>query len=225
MLTNKAFLAAAVCRFCGAYGSLVIQTKLPAYLEDVLHESVSENGISNSFIFLSIAALQVAGPYVSEIVIARRWLSKTGTRKAFAALSLYGLTAAFIAVPFTGCNATYALVALIAGTFVYGTSQAGDVIVPAEISYNFSATIYAIINMLANIPGFVAPIVIGSMLEGADDGTDIKHRWDRVFFMTAGIVAFGATMFMIFGSAERQEFDKIEIRNRNESDSESNECK
>lgn len=45
ILTNKAVLSAGLCRFCGTFGYLTLQTKLPAYLESVLHESASDVSI------------------------------------------------------------------------------------------------------------------------------------------------------------------------------------
>lgn len=101
ILSNKAVLSAAMSRFCGAFGYLTLATKLPAYLEDVLHESAAQvslffnnnraiytlfcdqNGMFNSFLFLATSVTMAFGPYLSEIVISKRWLSRTNTRKVF----------------------------------------------------------------------------------------------------------------------------------------------
>ena len=116
----------------------------------------------------------------------------------------YGLTACFLLLPLMGCSASHSVILLVVGMFLYGLVMGGDVIVPAELSSNFATTIYSCINMLANVPGIVAPLVIGIMLEGAVDGTDLKRRWDQVFYLAAGVVSFGTTAFMIFGSSKRQ---------------------
>lgn len=124
----------------------------------------------------------------------------------------YGLTACFLLLPLMGCNGSHTVIVLVIGMLLYGCVMGGDVIVPAEVSANFATTIYSCINMLANVPGIIAPLVIGIMLQGAEDGTDLKQRWDHVFFMAAGVLSFGTTTFMIFGSSKRQDFDYIEIR-------------
>lgn len=41
ILTNRAVVSAGLCRFVGIFGYLTLQTKLPAYLEDILHEAAS----------------------------------------------------------------------------------------------------------------------------------------------------------------------------------------
>lgn len=123
----------------------------------------------------------------------------------------YGLTACLLLLPLIGCNASISICVLIIGMLLYGFVMGGDVIVPAEVSMHFATTIYSCINMLANMPGIIAPLVIGMILEGAEDGIDLKHRWDSVFYMTAAIVSFGTTAFILFGSSERQHFDRIPV--------------
>jgi MFS family permease len=208
LLSNPAVIAAACCRVGGSFGGLVMQTKLPAYLEDVLGLSASENGLLNSYLFIGAAVMAVVGPYCSEIVITRKWLSPTNTRKLFAAIANLPMMIGFILVPFTECNASLATGVLIVGNLFHGFSIAGEVIVPSEMSHHFSSTIYSGINMLTSIPGFLAPLIIGLMLEGTSDASDLKQRWDLVFFLTAGVTAFGTILFVLFGSAQRQKFDE-----------------
>ena len=124
----------------------------------------------------------------------------------------YGLTACFLLLPQIGCSAGYTTSVLVIGMFLYGLVMGGDVIVPAEISRNFATTIYASINMFANFAGVVAPLVIGLVLEGASDGIDLKRRWDSVFYMAAGIVSLGTSVFVLLGTSDRQDFDRLQIR-------------
>jgi MFS family permease len=206
VLSNSAVIAAACCRACG-YGSLVLQTRLPAYLANVMGLPASQNGLINSYLFLGPAFMAVIGPYVSEILISKSWMTRTNARKLFASLSYYPLTLGFIAVPFAGCNSTLAIAVLIVGNLFTGLYVAGEVIVPAEMSHHYSSTIYSGISMLTGFSGFLAPLIIGLILEGAHDGAELKHRWDLVFFMTACVTGFGTTVFVLLGSAERQTFD------------------
>ena len=80
--------------------------------------------------------------------------------------------------------------------------------VPAEMSNHFPATIYSIINTLANFAGMTAPLIIGVIL-GEATGAELKYRWDDVFYMVAIVVAVCTTSFMFFGSAEIQSFDYV----------------
>lgn len=42
MLTSKQLWSVAMAKFCGAWGQLMLMSKLPAYLESVLHFSITE---------------------------------------------------------------------------------------------------------------------------------------------------------------------------------------
>ena len=48
ILTNRAVVSAGLCRFVGIFGYLTLQTKLPAYLEDILHEPASTVSVTRS---------------------------------------------------------------------------------------------------------------------------------------------------------------------------------
>lgn len=166
------------------------------------------------------------GPYFSEVVIYKGWLSRTTTRKVFSGTAQYGLVICLLLVPFVGCNAAYTVALLVVGMFLYGFVTGGDVIIPAEVSTHFPATIYSSINMFANLAGVISPMIVGMILEGAaqnEDGTnDLKSRWDWVFFMAAAIVSIGTTIFVCFGSSERQDFDRIEFMNAKKDKSDDN---
>lgn len=49
ILRNKAVLSAAMSRICGTFGYLTLQTKLPAYLESVLHQSAANVSLAKTF--------------------------------------------------------------------------------------------------------------------------------------------------------------------------------
>lgn len=188
----------------------------------------------SAYLSLSMSFTMAFGSYLSEIVISRGWLSRTNTRKTFAAVGkqivcespsmsplfhnqlllhlsgMYGMMICIVLVPWLGIHASNILIVLVIGSFLNGFQSGGAVIVPAEMSQHFGTTIYACINMLATSSGIIAPLVIGLMLDGIPEGADLKQRWNLVFYMTAAVLFSGTTLFMIFGSSERQDFDKME---------------
>lgn len=124
----------------------------------------------------------------------------------------YSLTLCFLLLPAIGCSASHSIALLVIGMLMYGLVMGGDVIIPAEVSPTFATTIFSCINMFANSAGVVAPLVIGLLLEGAEDGIHLKHKWDSVFYMAAAVVSFGTTVFLLFGTSDRQDFDRSVIR-------------
>lgn len=99
---------------------------------------------------------------------------------------------------------------LLCGNFFIGLNAGGDVPVPGELTSNFPATIYAMGNMFGCSSGFIAPYVIGVILEsGNGSNNDLVFLWSKVFYLAAGIALIGAVIFVIFGSAERQAWDNL----------------
>ena len=97
---------------------------------------------------------------------------------------------------------------LLCGNFFLGLNAGGDVPVAGEITLNFPATIYAMGNMFGCSTGFIAPYVIGVILESDDTRqVNLICLWSKVYYLAAGIALIGALIFVIFGSASRQPWD------------------
>lgn len=106
------------------------------------------------------------------------------------------------------------MILLLIGNFFLGLNAGGDVPVPGEITSNFPATIYAMGNMFGCSTGFIAPYVIGVILESGGHSSsatenDLIFLWSKVFYLAAGIAVVGAIIFVTFGSANRQSWDNI----------------
>ena len=204
ILRNKPVLAVLSARFAGAYSFWTLQTKLPGYLQDILHVEPSINGVLNSLLYIAAGVSTVAATYASEVVISRGWLSRTNARKAFTGIGLYGTCVCLCMVPFTNCNKVAAMTFLIIGITFYAMVTGGDIICPAEMSRKYSTTIFAMACTCGSLAGMIAPLVIGLILSTATSGSDLKHKWDIVFYLVAAVTAIMTTIFVIFGSAEIQ---------------------
>lgn len=146
---------------------------------------------------------------MAEAVIKRKWFSRTTTRKLFSGFGLYMSAACLATIPFTGCSEALAISILVLGITAYGLSSGGDLIIPADMTKKYPATIFSICNLIANLGGASVPLVIGLILDQAQDASELKYYWDIVFFTVASIVAFFTTIFLLTASAEIQPFDKL----------------
>lgn len=84
ILTNKSVLACMFARFTINITFQLLQTKLPAYLNDVLHVPHTKNGLLNSVLWGCIMLTMSTGGLASEQFIRRGWLSRKNTRRLFA---------------------------------------------------------------------------------------------------------------------------------------------
>lgn len=165
------------------------------------------------------------GPFVSEVLISNNIFTRTTVRKIFSSIALYTLALCLLIVPMIGCNTNLIILTLVIGMFAYGFVTGGDVIVPAEISINYPSTIYSSLNSFSSLSGSLAPLIVGLILDSSTIDPSIsatsdplsissvtgqialKQSWDLVFYLTASIVSIGTTIFIIYGSSERQSFD------------------
>lgn len=61
-------------------------------------------------------------------------------------------------------------------------------------------------NCAAMSTGFLAPYLVGMVLESGDDEA---FQWQLVFWFSAAFASTGALVFLAFGSADIQAFDCI----------------
>lgn len=119
----------------------------------------------------------------------------------------FGTTICLSLVPSVGCNTEIVMLFLLFGGFFSGFNAGGDVPVAGEISHNFPATIYAMANMAGCSCGFLAPYVVGVILESGEG--DLLSKWASVFYISAFISFSGGCIFLLFGSAKVQSWDLI----------------
>ena len=204
IFSNKAVWAFLIFKFCRAFTGYLLSSEMPTYLKTVLHEDVVTIGIVSSIhTSLHIIAV-ITGARVSEILIVRGFFSRTNGRKTFSLLSGL-LSAVFLAlIPIFRCNLHAVRAIYIAGGLFTGCGTPTDSSLPAEMSTKFHGILFALGNLFANIPGFLAPMMSGAVLEA------VPNRWvawDIIFFSVAGMLMCANVVFLIFASAKRQDFD------------------
>ena len=64
----------------------------------------------------------------------------------------------------------------------------------------YTGLAFSLANTFGNIPGFVAPTVVGSLLTDYSDVT----QWRSVFWISAGVHVLGSSMYLVWGSDQVQ---------------------
>ena len=146
--------------------------------------------------------------------------SKTPVRKIHQSLATFGTSAMFFLIPLANCDTTLFLIAIIASKFTYGLSTGGENAIPTDLSNEFAPTIFSISNMICTTAGF-APQIMGPLLDM--NPAILKHMWWYIFAGIAILNILGGLIFLIWGSAEAQNWGKIdEERNKNNNGNEVN---
>lgn len=86
-----------------------------------------------------------------------------------------------------------------------GMMAGGDLPVYSEMTSNFSATLFALANTVACLGGILIPLVTGVIVDGGDQP---RQQWAHVFYLSAALNLIGGLLYMKYGSAEQQSWDK-----------------
>jgi len=163
------------------------------------------NGFINGIVSLACAISIVITGHFSEVLIQKDLLSRTCCRKLFESIACIGLGACTALAPIAS-HATTTIILLVIGHVFLGFTAGGDNPIPGELSVNFPATIFAIINTLTSLTATIVPYAVGVVLESNLSDSPVT-LWSIVFYFSAFLTLLSAVVFVLFGSAERQSWD------------------
>ena len=209
------------------WGFYVLFTCLPKYLKEVLGFDMKHNAIYSALPYLIMwISINFATQTADYLIISETW-SKTTVRKVFQALSEYPPAVLLALIPFFGCDG-YAVITLVCLCCMFKVSRNSKVnlsiniqacmfaavnVNHADLAPAYTGLLFGITNMAANVPGFLAPEMVGAFT--VDEST--IATWRPVWYVSALIYLIGATFYVIFASGELQPWARFESRrNRNE---------
>jgi len=186
------------------WGNYTLNQQLPTYLSNVLRFSLSFQGILSSLCYLGQWLVCVAASWLTDQARSRRLLSTLTVRKVNTLLGLWLTGAAAVLAVYAGCQAELAvfLFAVAAGlnTLTVPGCKAGVLdIAPLHATIGFGIS-----NTVANVPGFVAPSLVGYLLTDYSESS----QWEAVFWVSAGVHVVGSLLYLGWGQAEVQDWAK-----------------
>ncbi|XP_053204770.1 sialin-like isoform X2 [Panonychus citri] len=176
-----------------------INTKIPVYLEQILHYDITNNGLINSSFYVVIALAQLITGPLAKLIILKKWLPRTLTRKIFESFILLGLVIGLTLITYLGDKPTLAVITLIVTMFFYGFDSGGDAPMVPEMAPNLVGTAFGFANTMRCASGFIAPALIGFII-----GDDIKSesKWFLTFHIISGLQIIALIIFLVFATAE-----------------------
>lgn len=182
-------------------------TKIPAYLQDVIHFPIDQNGYTFSVIMIGFALTLLTCGFMADSLINSCPLSKTTVRKLFQTISGTGMAITLTMIPFVGCDKPLTITLLAICMLSYGFTSGGDVPMVLDMTEEFTGTVFAVMNTMCSISGFVVPYFVGILIESNPNS---MRLWSNAFYMTAIIDIFGTIVFIVYASAEPQEWTSDE---------------
>jgi len=205
IFTSPPVLALVVAQFGHDWGFYTLLMETPAYLNNVLHVSLTQNGVVSAMPYLCFSVFSISSGWVTDWLMERGILSRTSTRRLALAMGLCGSGLAMVGLCLTGCDQAMATMWMCLSVGVNGIAVSGWQVNHMDLSPNYAGTLMGISSAFANLSGFLAPLLAGVVV----NGNQTFFAWRMVFVINIGIYLFCALVYAVFGSGEIQPFDEI----------------
>ncbi|XP_026823302.1 sialin-like isoform X1 [Rhopalosiphum maidis] len=187
------------------WGGFTIISDLPKYMSDVLHFSITENGLLSSIPYIAQWVTSILASILADRLISKRIMTITAVRKSYAIIGTVGPGMGVMCASFVGCDKMFATLCFTLGMALMGFCYPSIRINSLDLSPNYSPTIMALVNGIGCLSGMATPYVAGIL---TPNRTVLEWRlvfWIMMIVMTASSVVYG-----LFGSGELQPWDDLE---------------
>ncbi|XP_069937713.1 sialin [Cherax quadricarinatus] len=124
-------------------------------------------------------------------------------------IGAFGPAFGLIAMCFVNCDKSLAMGVLCVAVGLNGAVYSGYISSLQDLSPNFAGSLLGLSNTVATIPGFVAPVVTGSIT----DGNETVSAWRTVFLISLGTYLVTNIFYVVFISADIQPWNEQHPKN------------
>ncbi|KAK5638453.1 hypothetical protein RI129_012748 [Pyrocoelia pectoralis] len=182
-----------------------ICTNLPTYFKDVLQFSVKMNGLLTS---IPYAALWISGAMCgvfADYAINNQIMTVIGIRKLYTTIASVGPSICVLLAGLAGCDRMLAATMFIIAMFLKGPFYPGLRVNALDITKYFSGILSAFVNAAGSLAYYPISYVIAAV---AAENT--LSQWMVIFWIIFVISTITNIIYVIWGSADRADWDKID---------------
>ncbi|XP_030764010.1 putative inorganic phosphate cotransporter isoform X2 [Sitophilus oryzae] len=190
---------------CGNSWAFYTQlTELPTYMDKILHFDIQSNAILSAVPYLTSWWAGILISMLADWMLLKGFISLSMSYKLWNSVASIIPSLGFLGVAYVGCDKVAAqLLLAIPGAFG-GATYAGNQMNHIALSPKFAGTMYGITNAASNMCGFIAPYVVGMLIEGRET----LGQWRMVFYLAAGINIGTNLFYVAFASAKEVAWSK-----------------
>eukprot|EP00096_Caligus_rogercresseyi_P014051 TRINITY_DN6595_c0_g1_i1.p1 TRINITY_DN6595_c0_g1~~TRINITY_DN6595_c0_g1_i1.p1 ORF type:complete len:487 (+),score=84.91 TRINITY_DN6595_c0_g1_i1:152-1612(+) len=200
IFTSVPFWAIAIAHFCNNFGWYMLLVELPVFMSDGLGFAIKQNAGLSAVPFICNWLFSIVYSNRLDWARSKGYISTTNARKLSMAIASFVPAICLIAVCLSGCNKTAVVTFMIVGTGFYGSMFAGVFSNHTDIASNYAGVLMGITNMIATIPGFLVPAIVGALTHG----TFGLGPWHMIFYTTSAILMIELIAYTLMASGEEQ---------------------
>uniref|UniRef100_A0A0P4WJ10 Sialin n=1 Tax=Scylla olivacea TaxID=85551 RepID=A0A0P4WJ10_SCYOL len=193
LVTSLPMWCLTLVHFGQNWGFYTLLTELPTYLNNIQHFDMKSNGLVSALPYLIMWIFSLVYSNIMDKLLLEKLVSLSTVRKLSMVIGIYGPMAGLIAMCFVDCDKTLAIVVLCIAVGLNGAIYSGYMCSHQDLSPNLAGTLMGITNTVAAIPGFVTPVVTGTLTE-----EQTLSSWRAVFLISAGVYLVTNIGYLLF---------------------------
>lgn len=135
-------------------------------MDKILHLNVQQNAFLSALPYLSAWLVGLGISSFADALLARRLISPLASFKLWNTVASLGPSLSFVGAIWAGCDRLTVMLMLAGLGSLQGAVYAGNQMNHIALAPRYAGTLYGLTNAAANACGFLAPYVIGSIVEG-----------------------------------------------------------
>ncbi|GFQ97145.1 putative inorganic phosphate cotransporter, partial [Trichonephila clavata] len=203
LLTSMPFYALTIAMTGQFWASTHFVSVHPIFLGTILHYPIQENAVFASVPFVLQTLFAIIISWFSDWLNRHQYTGVDKVRKGCNLLFCTGYSLCLLGIYAAGCDKTTSAPFSILAMASVGLSFAGCMITAIDMSPTFAGTIMGVSSIISSLSGFVMPILVGILT----NEEQTLEQWNKVFFISIGVVMCSGIIFLFFGSAEVQSWN------------------
>ncbi|KAK0061544.1 sialin-like isoform X1 [Biomphalaria pfeifferi] len=204
VLKTRAIWVCLTAHVCNNWMHYTLLTGLPTFMKEALKFDIDQNGLLSAVPYMVMVCTSISAGQLADF-LRKKYLSTTFTRRLFQAIGFLGGGSCIVGVGFIGCEHRNAAVALLAIAVGFeGLCYAGYMVNHVDFAPRYAGVLYGMTNMVATVPGIVAPLVVGALTPNKT-----QEEWKRVFYICGAFTLVGTIVFGGFAVGELEPWAKM----------------
>ncbi|XP_065835453.1 sialin-like [Oscarella lobularis] len=201
---SPAVWAIVISMICYDWGSLLLTSVMPTFVDDVLRLDITENGILSALPFLAMSVFTALSGWIADSIRKRQLLSTGGIRNLMNSIGMF-LPALFLIVLNNVASRAHAVIICLCLTAGLSTlSTSGYFVNMLDIAPQYAGFLVGIANVAGTLSAVLAPYSAGAMASAPSGSHILQLQWKNIFYVTAEIYVFGGLTYLILSSGRIQ---------------------
>ncbi|KAJ8980970.1 hypothetical protein NQ317_013424 [Molorchus minor] len=207
ILKSLPFWAITVAFIGANWGSSVLLTEIPTYLDKILEYKIKSDSLLSAAPYVAMFLGAIIFSHICDILINREIISRGTARKIFSTIGTFLPAISLILLGFIPKNRAPLSVALL---IINGGISAGGLcgfqVNHLDLSPNHAGILMGLTNSISSAFSIISPLIVQYIVTEQDN----PFQW-RVVFITTGAIYIATNIFyVVFASGEVQSWNEVE---------------